>query len=356
MINILGLALYGSLAASHRVRLAQYQEGLLAFGINLQIQSLLDDAYIESKFHGKSFPVGNIITSGVDRLKVVSNEKKYDALILYGELFPLMPYWIEHKFLSLPYIYDFDDAFYLRYRQGYAGLLKPLLGNKFDDLISGAASVTAGSKYLATYADKLNANTFFFPSVVDTSRYLKVNKPANDLFTVGWIGSPTTAIYLKQLIHPLEVLGSKQPLRLVVVGGHAPKIKNVEVVEIPWDTSNEVELINTFDVGVMPLVDDDWARGKCAYKLIQYMACGLPVVASAVGANFEVVTSTCGYLAKNDYDWVEALSQLRDDVSLRLKMGVAGRERVEKQYSLSKNVPLLAELINKVVKNNLHLK
>ena len=102
---------------------------------------------------------------------------------------------------------------------------------------------------------------------------------------------------MPELVQPLAALGAEAPLRFVVIGGKAPAISNVEVVELPWQEHTEVDLINTFDVGIMPLPDDDWARGKCAFKLIQYMACGVPVVASAVGANVDVVDADCGLLA-----------------------------------------------------------
>jgi glycosyltransferase involved in cell wall biosynthesis len=122
----------------------------------------------------------------------------------------------------------------------------------------------------------------------------------------------------------------------------------VEVIEIPWSEESEVELINTFDVGVMPLPNNDWAKGKCAFKLIQYMACGVPVVASRVGANIDVVTPNTGFLAGTEEEWIKALSYLRRTPLARNQLGIEGRERIVERYSLEQNIPVLAGVIRKV--------
>ena len=154
---------------------------------------------------------------------------------------------------------------------------------------------------------------------------------------------------MKSLVNPLSILGSEGPVALHVIGGKAPEILNVEVHEIPWSEDTEVDNINKFDVGVMPLLDDEWAKGKCAFKLLQYMACGLPVVASNVGANKEVINSKLGYLVDNDQMWLESLRLLRDNPILRKRLGAAGRARVEESYSLRSNLPILAKTINELV-------
>jgi glycosyltransferase involved in cell wall biosynthesis len=145
-------------------------------------------------------------------------------------------------------------------------------------------------------------------------------------------------------------MAAEGAVRLVVIGGRAPRIEGVVIEEVPWREATEVSLINTFDVGVMPLPDDEWARGKCAFKLIQYMACGVPVVASRVGANVDVVTSECGFLVSNDDEWLAALRTLREDSALRARMGSASRTRIEMHYSLRHNLPILVETIRDVAK------
>jgi glycosyltransferase involved in cell wall biosynthesis len=352
MLNILGFALYGSIAASHRVRLGQYQKGLLAEGINLHVQSVLGNDYLQTRFQSGRRPYRSILNAGLERLRLLIGYRRFDAAIVHCELFPLVPGWLERAALRIPYIYDFDDAFYLRYQGGNLRPLRFLLGGKFDNVIRGAAAVTAGNTNLATYACALNSNVTVLPSVVDTSHYLSTRQKQNSVFTVGWIGSPSTAKYLHNLVAPLQILGRNRRLRLVVIGGKAPHVENVEVLEIPWSADSEVDLINTFDVGLMPLPNNEWARGKCAFKLVQYMACGVPVVASRVGANIELVTAECGFLAETDEQWVEALRQLGDKPLMRSRMGASSRKRVEDAYSLESNLPLMANVIHKVVGKN----
>ena len=350
MIKVLGLALYGPLAASHRYRLGQYVSGLATMGIDLQIRQLLGDDYLSARFGGRSLPIRAMIKDGLARFEDLWHQDDFDTVMLQCELMPLMPGWLERALIHKPYIYDFDDAFYLKYRTGKMHWAKPLLGSKFDAVMTGAAAVTAGNYVLADYAGRFNGNTHYLPTVVDTNRYIPMKIPRDSkVFTVGWIGSPSTVSYLTELIEPLSVLGKEGAVRLIVIGRKAPKIPNVSVVEHEWHEHTELDLINTFDVGVMPLLDDDWARGKCAFKLIQYMACAVPVIASPVGANVNVVNNDSGVLASNAQEWYEAFRLLRDNFTMRMNMGEAGRDRVVHHYSLQQYLPKLAGVIHQVL-------
>jgi glycosyltransferase involved in cell wall biosynthesis len=346
MINVLAFALYGTMAASTRYRLEQYAPGLRELGVNLHIHHLLGDDYLHRRFTGLNFSASGLLKAGFNRLGELLTQRKFDAVMLHCELFPLLPGWVERAMLRRPYVYDFDDAFYLRYQGGKMGLVRPLLGEKFDTVMAGAAAITAGNHVLADYAARHNLNTQYLPTVVDTKRYKQAQESrGKGVFTVGWIGSPSTAPYLSDLVSPLSKLAEEGRIRFVVIGGKAPNIPNVDVVEMNWSEETEVDLINSFDVGVMPLPDDAWARGKCAFKLIQYMACAVPVVASPVGANVELVSNGCGLLATTSDDWIEAIRLLRDQPRKRVDMGQAGRERVEQRYSLHVNLPVLASVL-----------
>ena len=346
MIKVLGLALYGPLAASTRYRLCQYVPGLAKMGIDLQVRSLLDDDYLRARFSGDVLPISTMLKDSFLRLGDLWNQNEYDAVILYCELIPLMPAWLERALIRKPYIYDFDDAFYLKYRSGRLSFASSVTGTKFDKLIAGAVAVTAGNRVLSNYASLYNNNTVYLPTVVDTDRYLP--KPPNHLgqaFTIGWIGSPSTAHYLSELVAPLSAIGQDGLVRFIVIGGKAPFIPNVTVVEIDWDESTELALISSFDVGVMPLSDDEWARGKCAFKIIQYMACSVAVVASPVGANIDLVNLNCGILAYTSTQWTDAFRFLRDDPKVRTNMGKEGRKKVVKDFSLHQNLPIFADVI-----------
>jgi len=349
MIKVLGLALYGRLAASTRYRLEQYASGLASSGIQLEIRSLLGDEYLMTRFQGNGLYLREMVSGGICRLLDLYNLSSYDLVILHCELFPLMPGRLERLLIRKPYIYDFDDAFYLKYKDPRFRAFRFFLGHKFDTVMVGASAITAGSSVLADYAAKFNTNTFFLPTVVDTNRIYPANRICSGLpFTVGWIGSPSTARYLENLVKPLSDLGKEGPVIFMVIGGTAPSIPNVEVIQIAWSEDTEVQLLNQIDVGVMPLSDDEWAAGKCAFKLIQYMACAIPVIASPVGANVDVVTADAGFFARSADDWLKELRLLRDDPSLRQRMGKSGRERVVEQYSLSNNLPQLVNVIRQV--------
>lgn len=348
-MRVLGLALYGPLAASTRHRLTQYEQGLREVGISLETHYLLSDRYLEKRFAQASPPYWDMLKSGFDRLKLMLLQNQYDCAVVYCELFPLLPALIESRLLKLPYIYDFDDAFFLKYRRSGYRIVSGLLGNKIDALISNASAVTAGNDYLAEYARRLNPGTIVLPTVIDETRYTHAKPKPADVFTVGWIGSPSTGVYLEQVVDALSILGKEAPIRLTVVGATQKPIANVDVVNLPWSEETEVSLISSFDVGIMPLPDSDWARGKCAFKLIQYMACGIPSIASPVGANRSVLTADCGLYASTTEEWVAALRTLRDNRELRQHLAKNARERALDVYTVSGNLPALAKVIVSLV-------
>lgn len=346
-MKVLGLALYGPLAASTRYRLTQYAPGLAAMGIALDVQALLGDEYVRRSYAGEPYPWHRLVRDYADRaVMLASKQHRYDAAIINAEVFPLLPGFLERHALHTPYVYDFDDAFFLKYRLERFRRFSFLLKNKLDPVVEGAAAVTAGNSYLLTYAKQHNDRAVHLPTVVDTDRYAVVPCRDASVFTVGWIGSGSTAVYLSEIASALEVLGKEGNVRFVVVGGRMDPIPGVEVRQIQWSEDTEIDLINSFDIGVMPLFDDEWAQGKCAFKLIQYMACGVPVIGSRVGANVDVVTPECGFLASTSTEWLVALRALRDDSLLRARMGQAGRQRVEDRYSLRYALPILSNALH----------
>lgn len=359
MASVLGLSLYGPQAASHRVRLSQFQPGLAAVGIDLQIHSLLDDAYLRSSFSGRRPSIRALLAAYVQRVQTLLKADSFDLAIVYAELLPFLPGWLERQLLKIPFVYDCDDAFFLKYRSGRLSLLQPLLGAKFDRAMAAAVAVTTGNTRLAAYARSFNQAVTLLPSVVDSDHFRPApsvkSEPTSTPFTVGWIGSPSTSPYLDILVEPLQQLARERPVRFLVVGGTAPPISGVDVIEQPWSLEEEVPLIQQFDVGVMPLPDTPWTRGKCAYKLLQCMACGIPVVASRVGANVEAVHPECGLLVESAAEWLAAFLQLSADASLRSQLGAAGRRWVEERYSLRSALPVLEGVIRHVHGRPLHI-
>lgn len=351
MISVLGLSLYGHQAASHRVRLSQFQPGLEAAGIDLRIHSLLDDAYLQRSFSGGRPSLRGLLAAYGRRIQALCQADRFDLAIVHCELLPFLPGWLERQLLQIPFIYDCDDAFFLKYRSGRLRLLQPLLGAKADRLMAAAMAVTAGNAGLSAYASRFNSSVSVLPSVVDTDHFRPADRSravcSGQPFTVGWIGSPSTAPYLQLLIDPIQQLARERSVRLLVVGGSAPVIAGVEVIEQSWSLEQEVSLIQQFDVGVMPLPDTPWSRGKCAYKLIQCMACGISVVASRVGTNIDAVPPGCGLLADSSQQWLTAFRQLAADPAGRLRLGAAAHQWVEHRYSLRSALPVLTSVIQR---------
>ncbi len=355
------LALYDDTSASTRVRLLQYQSSLVEYGFCCEVNFLLpSNGVLRSLVRMATSPMAcatlfstflALIRSYVSRFQLLLKVKHFDLVIIHCEVFPFVPAFLEFFLLKVPFVYDCDDAFYLRYRLGRFYWLRPLLGSKFDHLLTAAKAVTAGNADLAAYALRFSSNVTVLPSVVDTDNYRPDETPqtgqSSDPFTVGWIGSPSTAPYLQLLVEPLQQLARERYVRLLVVGGPAPAIAGVEVIEQPWSLEQEVPLIQQFDVGVMPLPDTPWSRGKCAYKLIQCMACGIPVVASRVGANVEVVPSECGLLAETPEEWLAAFRRLAAEPELRQRMSTASRLWVEERYSLRSALPVFTNVIQR---------
>lgn len=349
-ISVRCYSLYDSLAASHRVRIAQYQQPLSLYGITLDIQSLLSSNYLKRAFDAQLPSVREITRCYLSRLYSIFFSGPSDLALIYCELFPFLPAWIEKFFLPKKYIYDLDDAFFLKYRHNRPSIFEYFLGDKIDKLISQASCVTAGNEYLYNYCSRLNDHVFLLPSSVDLERYSP--RPYCDPstssrpFTIGWIGTPSTVEYLLPILPVIQTLSSDHKVRLLVVGAKLPSTPACYVVEQDWSYSEEINLIHQFDVGIMPLPSTSWARGKCAYKLIQCMACAVPVIASPVGANQVLVDPSSGFLASSSAEWLKALHFLIRNPLQRRQMGHHARNIIRASYSLEACHPTFVQAIH----------
>lgn len=347
MTRLLVLSKYGSLAASPRYRFQQFEPGLRALGIELCFSPLLDNDYLADRLTNERVRPGAVVRGLFRRARDLLAATTFDALWLHCELVPYAPPLVEQLLASrgIPYVYDFDDAIFHGYDQHPALPVRWLLGHKVANIIRGAAAVTAGSPYLEAYARRFNPVVHAVPTVVDVARYPVRTVESHRELRVGWIGSPSSSAYLELLRRPLTELARRVPVRLIAIGSRSLEMEGVAVEVRPWSEATELPDLLTCDVGVMPLPDEPWARGKCAFKLIQYMACGLPVVASPVGMNAEVVAPDCGFLPSNDRAWTEALKTLYERPELRAEMGEAGRRRAEERYSLKSVLPRVAKIL-----------
>jgi glycosyltransferase involved in cell wall biosynthesis len=366
-LRVLALTRYDSAGASSRVRVYQYLPLLAAAGIHVDVEPLLDDDYITRLYARRATNWLRIARAYAARMWRLRRRPRVDALWIEYELLPWLPWLLERQLLStgVPYIVDYDDAVFHRY--DLAGrLVRALLGRKLDRLMASAACVVAGNEYLAARARAAGARRVeIVPSAVDLRDYpapavggSTPSIPAIDRnqageshagFTVGWLGSPSTTRYVHALADVFSRVAASGPLRVVVVGGSTVEMPGVTLEQRAWSKASEAAEIARFDVGVMPLDDGPWERGKCGYKLIQYMACGKPVVASPVGVNVDLaIPGETGEIASTPAEWVAALERLRADPGRRAREGQCGRALVERRYALQVTAPRIAALLKEI--------
>ena len=350
-VRVLLLSRYDRLAASSRVRSYQYLPYLRELGITVESRPLFDDGYIERLYRGRRRLAIPILTGYARRLWDLTTTARFDLLWIEYELFPWLPAWFEQLLAraAVPYVVDYDDAIFHRYDSHHSPIVRGFLGRKIDQVMRGARAVIAGNEYLAEHARGAGASRVeCLPTVVDLNRYHVPTRRHVQPYTVGWIGSPLTAPYLQLVRDALAEVCRSDGVHLTLVGSGPVSLDHVPIDVRPWSESREVAELQAFDVGIMPLRDEPWERGKCGYKLIQYMACGRPVVASPVGASRHIVEhGTNGFLASTETEWVQALRALRDS-ALRARLGTAGRAKVERAYCVQVTAPRLASLLRSV--------
>lgn len=342
---------YGPMAASTRQRLLQYVPRLAAAGIEVDYHPLLPDDYVRTVGTQERYPRRKTLRLYLERVRQLLERTDADVIWVYAELFPYLPAaWEKLAFRSgKPVVYDCDDAFFHAYDAHPRPWVRRLLGRKLEPLLRGAAACCCGNAYLESYAARFSANTLLLPTVVDTEAYgPHVGDRPDRPVTIGWIGSPSTWPYMRPLLPLLRELVESRGIRVRVVGaGQAAQgdaFPGLDLIE--WSEALEIQEVQAMDIGIMPLPDDIWARGKCGYKLVQYMACALPVVASPVGVNAEIVADGGnGFLATDEAEWRDALLRLIDDPALRRTFGEVGRRRVEENYSLDVHAPRFIRLL-----------
>lgn len=348
------LTRYAENGASSRVRAMQFAPLLAQQGLRIEMLPLLGTAYLVRQYQGKRNLL-QVLTGYLGRLGNYFRLWRCDVLWLEKELFPFVPYPVEAAFLlGRKFVLDFDDAIFHNYDLSRSPSVVHLLGDKIDRLMRRANIVTAGNAYLAKRALRAGAaRVEQLPSAIDLERYPRPDLAwratqcaSSRVQRIVWIGSPATAHYLELIKIPIERLAARRSLEFHVIGAPAPDWSGVRCLAIEWSAQTEVAALSHCDIGVMPLADTPWEQGKCSFKLIQYMACGLPVVASPVGMNLDVVRPDAnGLLAVDDAQWESALERLLDDPALRLRMAEQGRRDVEERYNIQVIAPKMAALL-----------
>ena len=353
-MNILLLSKYSRLGASSRLRALQYIPYLQECGHSVTVHCLFDDAYLEMLYIAKKRSPWLMMKLYLSRLIILLTASRYDIVWIEKEVVPYFPplfEWLLSKF-GTPYVVDYDDAIFHNYDMSPNVYIRKFLSGKIDSVMRNSKCVVAGNDYLADRAIKAGAlNVSVVPTVVDIVRYqIRSTKNAPRL-TIGWIGSPSTEKYVVSIHQALVNASQQHSFRLILMGASAEVVKELaglDVEVLPWSEDHENTFIQSLDIGIMPLIDGPWEKGKCGYKLIQYMACGVPVIATPVGVNVKIVyDNKCGLLAADLEEWETSLGQLLSDPIGRETYGAAGRYAVENEYSLGVQAPRIVNILER---------
>ena len=348
-MRVLYLTKYSRKAASSRLRSYQYFPYLEEQGFEITVKPLFNDIYLDNLYQGKK-SIGNVVLCYLKRFFLLFTILKYDKVVIEKELFPYLPAFAERvmAFLNVRYIVDYDDAIFHNYDLSKSKLIRFFLSKKIDKVMKYSGFVIAGNDYLATRAKNAGAkNVIQIPTVIDIDRYhCKQLYDNNKPLVIGWIGSPSTFKYIKNIFPALEKVIQDNTVLLHLIGMSKKNDANSQILYIPWEENTEVDYICQFDIGIMPLENTPWELGKCSYKLIQYMGCGIPVVASSIGMNNQVVEDgSNGFLVENEAEWIEKISVLLNDPLLRKTFGKKGRLKVEQEFSIQNRVSQVQSIL-----------
>lgn len=355
MPRVLALTRYQRLGASSRIRFLQFLPELAKRGLDVDVHYLLDDSYVARLYAEQRISYSNVLGAYARRLHLMQNRHRYDLIWIEKEVFPWVPIGIEKAVLSgVPYVVDLDDAWFHRYDMSRSAIIRRICGGKIDSLMAESAAVIAGNDYLAERAVKSGARCVkVIQTVVDLDRYGPVeetlnSRPDDDEVIIGWIGTPLNVRYLNPLRDAFARVAASSRIKLSIIGAKVPaELAGLPVRSITWSEATEIAEIGKLAIGIMPLDDTPWERGKCGFKLLQVMAAGRPVVASPVGVNQQIVRhGVNGFLASTVDEWTAALTRLVADPALRRTLGLEARRTVERNYSVTAVLGDLAALLH----------
>jgi glycosyltransferase involved in cell wall biosynthesis len=319
-----------------RHRVYPFVEALAREGLELEVLPAFGAIYYAAERHlgltRAALRVAAALDAGARRLRQLPRALSADGVVVEREVFPWTPPLVERLLARRRggYVLEYDDALWL----------SPGRSRKFRRITQLARAALVGNDVLAAFAASGGTRALVLPTVVDTRAYrprgsYELGRPPR----IGWVGLASNLHHLAQIAGPLRRVCAQSGARVVVVSARPPALE-LPVDFVPWSEAAEAEVLATFDVGIMPLADTAFARGKCGLKLLQYMAAGVPVVGSPVGVNATIVHDGIdGRLASDEASWFGALSELLSDESLRARLGRAGRARVERDYSVEAWTP-----------------
>lgn len=335
-------------APGQRFRYEQYLDILKKNGYEIQLSSFLNKSTYSLLYHpGKKIQkIWGIFSGFIMRFASLPEITRCNFVFIFREASPVGPpvfEWIIAKLLRKKIIYDFDDAIWLTDNLNESRFEQLLRWRKkVSKICTWSYKVSCGNDYLYNYAKQFNAQVVLNPTTIDTENLhnpqLYKSKTSTQV-TIGWTGSHTTLKYLKEIESVLQRIEHKFGIvKILVIANQKPELALRTLQFLPWRKQSEAIDLLKIDIGIMPLPDDEWTKGKCGFKALQYMAMGIPSIASPVGVNTLIVEhGKNGFLAKTEEDWFSYLNQLIEDHSLRATLGNSGRQKVIQNYSVLSN-------------------
>ncbi len=350
MIRVLALVPYpAGRAPGQRYRIEQWAPFLRREGVHVTLSPFLSRRGMEVLYEPGHVAVKarETLRGYLRRLGEALRSASADVIFIYREAALLGPAWIEQLFaLRRPLVFDFDDAIYLgdtSRANAWSRMLKSV--TKSEAICRVARHVTVGNEFLARYARDHARKVTVVPSTIDTDVYQIQARARNSVPVIGWTGSVTTVRHLTALAPALRRLREKREFELRVIGARVD-IEGLAVCCLPWRAETEPDDLRALDVGLMPLPDDEWARGKCGMKALQYMALGIPPVVSPVGVNATIVRdAVSGFHARTEEEWIDRITLLLENESLRQSLGREARKTVEESYSARAHAQLVARVL-----------
>jgi len=337
-LKILFLPLHSTEGASSRLRVYQYFEYLRKSGHTVRV--------ISSPGKSRLFKLFYLI-------KVLAGAGANDIVFIQKIIFPRAFFNLIHA-VNKRIIFDFDDAIYLTPPMMEENTRQAAeRADNLNAILAKAACVIAGNPYLAEYAGRFNNNTVMIPTVIDTGARSGAPRKDAHAVVVGWIGYPENLVYLQGIAFVLKNISQRfgDKVVLKVVSSRDFLSDGINIINKRWRLNEELSDLQSFNIGISPLPDNEWTRAKCGFKILEYMAAGIPAVASPVGVNKEIVRDgVCGFSVSSADEWFEKLSLLIEDAQLRKKFGENGRRIVEERYSIKANAPKLLDALSKTAR------
>jgi glycosyltransferase involved in cell wall biosynthesis len=358
-MKVLALASYPIESAATRYRLYQFINPLAKHGISLTVRSFLNSRLFSSLYQRSKLPqnVMGLIGSMLGRFRDLVEASNADVVLIQREAImfgPPITEWIMTKMMRRPMILDLDDATYIPYVSPTYGKWVSFFKwfSKTDSLINWSTLVICGNRTIADYVTEKGGSPVIIPTIVDTEQFKPdASSVKQPIPVIGWIGTHSTYPYLESILPVLQDLARNYPFKLKIVGSGKKHLSlaGVNVECLDWKLDREVENFQSFDIGLYPITIDNWSTGKSGFKAIQYMAVGIPYVATPVGACLDIgIPNITHFFASLPDEWYKALARLLSDETLRQRMGNSGRLHVLEHYTIDVHAQKMANALRSI--------